>query len=71
MGLSVSVCFQQLKNEAAIASIEKEYSVGEARKPENRGKNRYRDVSPCEFLIIRLLKVSLRVTISLSSVHYK
>jgi protein tyrosine phosphatase len=39
---------QIIKNEASMISINEKLSVGEARKPENRSKNRYRDVSPCK-----------------------
>ncbi|XP_052819203.1 tyrosine-protein phosphatase non-receptor type 1-like isoform X1 [Mya arenaria] len=38
--------YQKIKNEASLQSISEKHSVGEARKPENRLKNRYRDVSP-------------------------
>lgn len=38
--------YQRVKNESAMKSIQEQLSVQEARKPENRGKNRYRDVSP-------------------------
>ncbi|XP_052233524.1 tyrosine-protein phosphatase non-receptor type 1-like isoform X2 [Dreissena polymorpha] len=38
--------YQKIKNESMLVSISEKHSVGEARKPENRLKNRYRDVSP-------------------------
>jgi len=44
----LNVILQKIKNEASIHSISEKLSVGEARKPENRSKNRYRDVSPCK-----------------------
>lgn len=48
--------YQRVKNESAVKSIQDELSVQEARKPENRGKNRYRDVSPYDHSRIVLKK---------------
>ncbi|ESO89817.1 hypothetical protein LOTGIDRAFT_218669 [Lottia gigantea] len=39
--------YQRMKNEASLQTLDNEkYNVTAARKPENRNKNRYRDVSP-------------------------
>lgn len=48
--------YQRVKNESAMKSIQEDLSVQEARKPENRGKNRYRDVSPYDHSRIVLKK---------------
>ena len=37
--------FQKLRAEA---SLKHDYHLKDAKKPEFRGRNRYRDVSPCE-----------------------
>lgn len=49
--------YQKIKNEASLKSINEKLSVGEARKPENRSKNRYRDVSPYDHSRVVLQKV--------------
>ncbi|XP_060080818.1 tyrosine-protein phosphatase non-receptor type 1-like [Ylistrum balloti] len=38
--------YQEVKNEAAERAIDEDFSTSEAKKPVNRNKNRYRDVSP-------------------------
>ncbi|OWF38023.1 Tyrosine-protein phosphatase non-receptor type 1 [Mizuhopecten yessoensis] len=38
--------YQEVKNEAAERAIDEDFSTFEAKKPVNRNKNRYRDVSP-------------------------
>ncbi|XP_060593890.1 tyrosine-protein phosphatase non-receptor type 1-like [Ruditapes philippinarum] len=49
--------YQIIKNEASMISINEKLSVGEARKPENRSKNRYRDVSPYDHSRVVLQRV--------------
>lgn len=49
---SLCCCFsQRVKNEASLKTLDNKFGVAEARKPENKHKNRYRDVSPCELII--------------------
>lgn len=50
--------FQKVRDESAVKSIKDQLSVQEARKPENRVKNRYRDVSPYDHSRIVLKKGS-------------
>ncbi|XP_071091883.1 tyrosine-protein phosphatase non-receptor type 1-like [Haliotis cracherodii] len=38
--------YQRVKNEASLKTLDNKFGVAEARKPENKHKNRYRDVSP-------------------------
>ncbi|KAK3607383.1 hypothetical protein CHS0354_022544 [Potamilus streckersoni] len=40
------IVYQKIKNDAYSQMLSEEFSTKEARKPENRSKNRYRDVSP-------------------------
>lgn len=41
-------CFQEIKIEAAEIAAEEEFSVKDARHPNNKNRNRYRDVYPCK-----------------------
>ncbi|XP_041376343.1 tyrosine-protein phosphatase non-receptor type 2-like [Gigantopelta aegis] len=50
--------YQRLKNEASLRTLDQKLTVIEARKPENRSKNRYRDVSPYDHSRIVLGKVN-------------
>ncbi|KAL3858593.1 hypothetical protein ACJMK2_008865 [Sinanodonta woodiana] len=40
------IIYQKIKNDATNQMLAEDFSTKEARKPENRSKNRYRDVSP-------------------------
>ncbi|KAL4234107.1 Tyrosine-protein phosphatase non-receptor type 2 [Mactra antiquata] len=49
--------YQKIKYDASLLSIQENHTFGEARKPENRVKNRYRDVSPYDHSRVVLQKV--------------
>lgn len=51
-----AMVFQEIKNESAMKAMEDEYSTQHAKRPQNRSKNRYRDVSPYDHSRIYLRK---------------
>ena len=48
----VSIYFQRLRNEASLTH---NYSIKSSKLLENKNRNRYRDVSPCEYLNIAMM----------------
>lgn len=48
--------YRRIKNESTLSTMDESYSVGEARSPRNRPKNRYRDVSPYDHSRVVLQK---------------
>lgn len=48
--------YRRIKNEATLTTMDDAFSVGEARSPRNRSKNRYRDVSPYDHSRVTLEK---------------
>ncbi|KAK7114664.1 tyrosine-protein phosphatase non-receptor type 2-like isoform X2 [Littorina saxatilis] len=48
--------YKRVKNESSLATMEDVFSVGQARSPHNRQKNRYRDVSPYDHSRVVLQK---------------
>ncbi|KAJ8303506.1 hypothetical protein KUTeg_019902 [Tegillarca granosa] len=48
-----AMVFQEIKNESAMKAMEDEYSTQHAKRPQNRNKNRYRDVNDHSRIYLR------------------
>ncbi|XP_059164413.1 tyrosine-protein phosphatase non-receptor type 1-like isoform X1 [Physella acuta] len=60
--------FQRLKNEASLLTLSDDFSTKEARDPDNRRKNRYRDVSPYDHSRVKISGESDYINASLIEV---